>query len=112
MDTIAHALYGATLFSRSGLAGGVKGAVDGQGRRPLFDWTAWAAFGFGILPDLSSIGLYFNDWMGHVAWGLLPPLWLAIWLWRRRKDGSAQPRPPQDGMMGKALHPFRVRWES
>ncbi len=55
MDTLAHAVYGATLFSRTGLAGGRRGP------RPGFDWTVWAAVGFGLLPDLASIGVYFVE---------------------------------------------------
>ena len=56
MDILAHALYGATLCSRTGLGGGLacRGA---PARRP--DWTVWAAAGFGVLPDLASIGLVF-----------------------------------------------------
>lgn len=58
MDILAHALYGATLFSRTGLAGGLQSAVET--RSPyLSDWTVWAAAGFGVLPDMSSIGAYF-----------------------------------------------------
>lgn len=58
MDILAHALYGATVFSRVGLAG--------FRRRPAAaplsftrDWTVWAAAGFALAPDLSSIGLTF-----------------------------------------------------
>ncbi len=54
MDTLAHALYGATLFSRTGLAGGRRGARRG------FDWTVWAAAAFGLLPDAASIGVHFT----------------------------------------------------
>ena len=61
MDTLAHAVYGATLFSRTGLAGGLRGPVDAQGRRMAFDWTLWAAFGFGIFPDIASIGIFFTQ---------------------------------------------------
>ena len=59
MDILAHALYGATLWSRTGLAGGRKGVVI---RGPtISDWTVWAAVGFGVLPDMSSIGAYFTQ---------------------------------------------------
>lgn len=55
MDFLAHALYGATLFSRTGLAGGASG------RRRMHswisDWTVWAALIFAVLPDLLSIGV-------------------------------------------------------
>ncbi|MBM4149480.1 MAG: hypothetical protein FJ224_10610 [Lentisphaerae bacterium] len=64
MDTLAHALYGATLCSRSGLPGALS-------RRPsassLRDWTLWAAFGFGLLPDLASIGVSFARMMVNGA---------------------------------------------
>lgn len=63
MDTLAHALYGVALFSRTGLAGGRRGAVDAAGRRRPFyrDWTVYAAFGFGLLPDVCSLGVYFTQ---------------------------------------------------
>lgn len=58
MDILAHALYGATLFSRAGLAGGRRGAPRSAG--PFgWDWTVWAAVGFGVLPDMASIGVVF-----------------------------------------------------
>ena len=53
MDVLAHALYGATACSRTGLAGGLKGT----GRRPwLSDWTVWCSAAFGVLPDAVSLG--------------------------------------------------------
>lgn len=57
MDFLAHALYGATVCSRSGLAGGRTGAgrTEGRGRRRM-DWTVWAALAFGVLPDAVSMG--------------------------------------------------------
>lgn len=63
MDTLVHAVYGATLFSRTGLAGGLRGPADIQGRRIEFDWTVWAAFGFGLLPDIASLGIHFAQTM-------------------------------------------------
>lgn len=55
MDVLAHALYGATLCSRTGLAGGRQGT-----RRSFsYDWTVWVAAGFGLLPDMASIGAAF-----------------------------------------------------
>ena len=60
MDTLVHAVYGATLFSRTGLAGGLRGPVDARGGRKAFDWTVWAAFSFGLLPDIASIGIFFT----------------------------------------------------
>jgi hypothetical protein len=44
MDLLAHGLYGATVCSRSGLAGGRTGSVDAGGR-PRADWTGWGRRG-------------------------------------------------------------------
>ncbi len=60
MDILAHALYGATLFSRTGLAGGRRGAAV-PGGSYWSDWTVWAAAGFGVLPDMASIGVSFTQ---------------------------------------------------
>lgn len=58
MDLLAHALYGATVCSRSGIAGGVgEGSISLAGRRWTADWTVWCAALFGILPDVVSMGL-------------------------------------------------------
>jgi len=58
MDILAHALYGVTFFSRTGLAGGRRKPM--APRSPFTcDWTLWAAAGFGALPDMASIGLSF-----------------------------------------------------
>lgn len=62
MDILAHALYGATLFSRTGLAGGHRGAAACRGSF-AYDWTVWAAAAFSVLPDLGSIGLSFAEMM-------------------------------------------------
>lgn len=59
MDTLFHGVVGAALCSRTGLAGGRRGPVDEKGRRKFSDWTLWAAFGFGVLPDLASLGIHF-----------------------------------------------------
>ena len=59
MDTLFHGVLGAALCSRTGLAGGRRGPVDENGRRTFSDWTLWAAFGFGVLPDLASLGIHF-----------------------------------------------------
>ncbi len=57
MDTLAHVVYGATLCSRSGLAGGLNTPTGAGGRiRWYRDWTVWAAVFFGILPDLVAFG--------------------------------------------------------
>ena len=66
MDVLAHAIYGATVCSRSGLAGGRAGA----GRSWFRDPTAWLAMLFGVLPDALSMGLPFlrfdhGDHVGH-----------------------------------------------
>ncbi|MBU1692335.1 MAG: hypothetical protein KKC51_00050 [Verrucomicrobia bacterium] len=55
MDVLAHVLYGATMCSRTGLAGGRMGA----GRKWFADRTVWAAALFGLLPDALSMGLPF-----------------------------------------------------
>jgi hypothetical protein len=57
MDLIAHAVYGATACSRTGLAGGLRGPAGAAGRRWFADWTVWCAGLFGILPDVLSMGL-------------------------------------------------------
>jgi len=61
MDTLAHALYGATLFSRSGLAGCFRQKNDDPAGRRKTDWTLFAAAGFAVLPDLASVGIHFLD---------------------------------------------------
>lgn len=60
MDILAHAVYGATFCSRTGLAGGRQGADKGPFLR---DWTVWVAIGFGVLPDMASIGASFARMM-------------------------------------------------
>ena len=53
MDVLAHALYGATVCSRTGLAG----RTEGTAVRPwMADWTVWCSALFGILPDAFSLG--------------------------------------------------------
>ncbi len=54
MDTFAHSLYSATLFSRQGIAGGRNPPESA-----FKDWTFWGALFFGALPDILSVGLYF-----------------------------------------------------
>lgn len=74
MDTLAHALYGATLCSRTGLAGGRSGPPRGT---PFSrDWTVWVAAGFGLLPDMASIGVTFAHMMIRgetISFHHLPP---------------------------------------
>jgi len=60
VDTLVHGFIGAAICSRTGLAGGCKGPVDSVGQRQLMDWTLWAAFLFGLLPDLASLGIHFS----------------------------------------------------
>ena len=60
MDTLFHGVVGAALCSRTGLAGGRRGPVDEAGRRLFSDWTLWAAFFFGVFPDLASLGIHFS----------------------------------------------------
>lgn len=57
MDILAHALYGATFCSRTGFAGDRQPAA--LPREWWRDGSVWAAAGFGVLPDMTSIGLYF-----------------------------------------------------
>lgn len=104
MDTLVHGVLGAAVFSRTGLAGGRQGPVDARGRRKPFDWTLWAAFGFGVLPDLASLGIHFATglftgsgirWHGipdfvfglynltHSLAGMAVGIGLLAW-WRRR----------------------------
>lgn len=54
MDIAAHVLYGMTLCSRTGWAGGRKGSSAGHWHR---DPTLLAAGLFSILPDAVSMGL-------------------------------------------------------
>ena len=72
MDILAHALYGATFFSHTGLAGGRRAP-----RGPFTgDWTVWVAAGFGALPDLSSIGVTFAQMLlngDSISFHHLPP---------------------------------------
>ena len=53
MDLLAHAIYGATVCSCTGLGGGRAGA----GKRAWFsDRSVWWAAAFGVLPDVLSMG--------------------------------------------------------
>jgi hypothetical protein len=56
MDLLAHAVYGATVCSRTGLAGGSKGSTGVAKRHWITDWTVWCATLFSILPDAVSMG--------------------------------------------------------
>ena len=73
MDFLAHAAYGATLCSRSGLAGGRRGAPGDSFAR---DWTVWAAAGFSLLPDAASLGVAFAQMLVRgqaLSFHRLPP---------------------------------------
>ncbi len=59
MDTLFHGVFGAVVCSKSGLPGGRRGPTDAAGRRRFFHWTFWAAFLFGVLPDVASLGIHF-----------------------------------------------------
>ena len=78
MDILAHALYGATVCSRSGLARNIKNSPI-TSRPWISDWPVWAAILFGVLPDLASIGIplvhgwatnsagtFYQDMDGHI----------------------------------------------
>ena len=61
MDLLAHALYGSTVCSRTGFAGGLRGSPHRWYRDP----TVWLAAFFGVLPDLVSMGPSFlSYWLG------------------------------------------------
>jgi hypothetical protein len=64
VDTLVHGVLGAALCSRTGIPGGRRGPVDAKGHPKGMEWTFWAAFLFGLLPDLTSLGLY-----------ILPTVW-------------------------------------
>ncbi|MFC1452074.1 hypothetical protein ACFLSJ_01865 [Verrucomicrobiota bacterium] len=55
MDLLAHGLYGVTVCSRAGLAGGRRGSP----RRWYRESTVWWAFLFGLLPDILSMWVPF-----------------------------------------------------
>ena len=75
MDTLVHGVIGAAICSRTGLAGGRRGPVDANGVPRKTDWTLWAAFLFGIFPDVASLGIHFlADFCGRgVRWHAIPP---------------------------------------
>lgn len=81
MDILAHALYGVTLFSRTGVAGGRRGRT--ATRRPMIgDWTVWVATGFGVLPDMTSIGLSFAIMLirgDAISFHALPPYVIVLY---------------------------------
>ena len=57
MDILAHALYGATLCSETGLAGGRSGSTAPRWFR---DRTLWWSLVFGVLPDGVSMWIPFT----------------------------------------------------
>lgn len=76
MDTLVHGVIGAAICSRTGLAGGRRGPVDAHGVPRKTDWTLWAAFLFGIFPDVASLGIHFlaDFFVGNgVRWHAIPP---------------------------------------
>ena len=82
MDTLVHGVIGAAVCSRTGLAGGRRGPVDEKGRRKPSDWTLWAAFGFGVFPDLASLGIHFamDLFAGNgVRWHAIPGFIFALY---------------------------------
>ena len=85
MDLLAHAAYGVTFCSRTGLAGGATGPTGPADKFRILDWTAWAAALFGILPDVVSMG---PPLLAFVAGGMhgnffrdMPPESLALYHW-------------------------------
>ena len=66
MDIVAHVMYGVTLCSRTGWAGGRRGPAV----RPWFrDPTVWGAAIFSVLPDAVSMGLPLMAYLGGEAGG-------------------------------------------
>lgn len=65
MDLLAHAAYGATVCSRTGIAGGAKGF----GRHWILDWTVWCSAAFALLPDGVSMGVPFFSYLAAGAPG-------------------------------------------
>jgi hypothetical protein len=85
MDLLAHAAYGVTFCSRTGLAGGSKGPTGPADKLRILDWTVWAAALFGILPDVVSMG---PPLVAFAAGGMhgnffrdMPPESLALYHW-------------------------------
>lgn len=56
MDIFAHAVYGATICSRTGLAGGSRGVSERPPSPWISDGTLWLGVIFGVLPDVASMG--------------------------------------------------------
>ena len=102
MDLLAHALYGATVCSETGLAGRRAGS-------PASDWyrdrSLWWALAFGVLPDAVSMwvpfavhvavgpeGIFFHHFGGvwlvvyRLMHNLIVPLVVSgiLCVWRRR----------------------------
>lgn len=76
MDSLTHTFLGAALCSRTGLAGGRRGAFRRDGSAHLLDWTFWAALFFGAFPDAFSLGLHLIPRIfmsGHAMWYSIPP---------------------------------------
>lgn len=76
MDLLAHACYGATLCSRSGLAGGWRGA----GRRWFADASVWMAVFFGLLPDMLSMWVPFALFVAGGSHGNFFGYYDGVWL--------------------------------
>ncbi len=75
MDIVTHTLMGAALCSRTGLAGGRRGAIDADGKPRLIDWTLGAAAFFGLFPDIASLGLHMAPHFlqtGTMGWRAIP----------------------------------------
>lgn len=76
MDSFTHMVVGAALCSRTGLAGGRRGAFGRDGVPRLLDWTFYAALLFGGFPDGASLGIhliprFFME--DHAMWHSIPP---------------------------------------
>lgn len=75
MDLLAHAVYGATVCSRTGLAGGAQGAPPSTRRHWATDPTVWLAVLFGLLPDVISLG---PPWLAYLANGREGAYWRTL----------------------------------
>ncbi|MCO5043843.1 MAG: hypothetical protein M9935_00990 [Kiritimatiellae bacterium] len=73
MDTLFHGVLGAAACSNVGLPGALS--KRGCDRRWFAEWTLWAAFFFGVFPDIASLGIHFatNFFAGNgVRWTGIP----------------------------------------
>jgi hypothetical protein len=75
MDLLAHAVYGATVCSRTGLAGGRIGTCRKMKHHWATDWTVWCGLIMGLLPDVIALG---PPWVAYLLNGREGSYWLSI----------------------------------